>query len=81
MKQEQPNAIVSKRPIEKETNPSTPPRVKQIYKPKEKLVEEPLEEENKHVVDKPTPTQTQHDSWAKINRNSREHRHRFHSLA
>jgi hypothetical protein len=40
MKQEQTNINI-KRPREKETNPSTPPRIKKFYKEKEKLVEQP----------------------------------------
>jgi hypothetical protein len=57
---------IPKRPRDKETNPSTPPKVRLFYKPKEKLVEKntkvpsisPSKEENKPMVDKLAPTQT-----------------------
>jgi hypothetical protein len=73
---------VSKRPRDKETNPSTPPRVKRVYKAKEKVVEQPFEvpsiptskEEKKHVVDKTACTQTQLDNQSKRKKNAREYR-------
>lgn len=66
--QDQPKIETSpssyKWPRDSETNPIVPPRINQIYKVKEKVVEQPpmvpsippLREENKPMVDQPTPT-------------------------
>jgi hypothetical protein len=78
----QNNKTSHKIPRDNQFNFATPPRVKQFYKEEEKVVDQPpmtslflpSQEENKHIVEKPTPTQTQLENQDKRNRNAREHR-------
>jgi hypothetical protein len=78
----QDNPISHKRPIDNQVNLATPPKAKNVYKGKEKVVEQPRrassflpsQEEKKSIVDQPAPTQTQLDNKTKRKINTRENR-------
>jgi hypothetical protein len=65
--QDQSIPISYKRPRDNQISPILPPKIKQVYKAKEKVVEQPsivpfappLREEKNHMVYKPASTQSQ----------------------
>lgn len=84
----QPPTISYKRPWVNTRNPIVPPKVKQVYKVKEEVVEQPLvvnsippKEEKEPMIDKPTLAQRKIDNKMKINQSARECRHRRHVVA
>jgi hypothetical protein len=80
--------ITYKRSRDSQKNPIVPPKIKQVYKAKEKVVEHApivqfiplLREKKKPMVDKPAPTQKQLENHTKRNINERGHRHRCHAI-
>jgi hypothetical protein len=84
-----PFPILYKRPRDSHTTPLVPPKIKQVYKPKEKVVNQPLMvpfipplwEEKKPIFDKPISKPSQIENHARRNQNAKNNRHKCHAIA